>query len=123
MQSAFRCIIVHFTVACLVAKPLKRGVKARGLVMIKTLLLNHFVIMLTRYRSLSQHGHLQSPPYQRLGNYVHNYIMAYSNKEGLSNLSPLLIHQGSIFQTVQHPCELQQISQYDHSEISSGIYL
>ena len=53
--------IVHFTVLCLVAKPLIRSEAKGDLVMIQTLLLFKckFVIMLTRYWSLSQQGQLQ----------------------------------------------------------------
>ena len=54
--------IVHFTVACLVAKPLNRSEAKGDLVMIQTSLFsnaNYFVIMLIGYWSLSQQGHLQ----------------------------------------------------------------
>ena len=58
-------IIVHFAAVCLVAKPLNRSEVKVDLFRIQTLLLfkcknaNYFVIMLTRYWSLSQPGHLQ----------------------------------------------------------------
>ena len=54
--------IVHFTVACLVAKPLNRSEAKGDLVMIQTSLFsnaNYFVIMLIGYWCLSQQGHLQ----------------------------------------------------------------
>ena len=52
---------VHFTVACLVAKPFIRSEAKGDLVMIQILLLsnvNCLVVMLTRYWSLSKQGHL-----------------------------------------------------------------
>ena len=69
----------HFTVACLVAKPLNRSEAKVDLVMIQTLLsnANYLVIMLTRYWSLSQQGHLSFTLNQRLGNLVHNCEMAH----------------------------------------------
>ena len=54
--------IVHFTVTCLVAKPLNKSEAKGDLVMIQTCCYSNagdFVIMLTRYWSLSQHGQLQ----------------------------------------------------------------
>ena len=56
-------IVAHFTVACLVAKPLNKSEAKGDLVIIQKLLLLKckflFVIMLTRYWPLSQQGHLQ----------------------------------------------------------------
>ena len=54
--------ILHFAVAWLVAKPFNRSEAKGDLVMIQILLLlkcKLLVIMLTRYWSLSQQGHLQ----------------------------------------------------------------
>ena len=61
-----RLLSVHFTVMCLVAKPLNRSEAEDDLVMIKKPCcfwnVNDFVIMLTWYWSLSQHGQLQPDP-------------------------------------------------------------
>ena len=59
-------MIVHLIFACLLPKPLNWSVAKGDLVMIKTLLLfkaNYFVIIVSRYWSLSQQGHLQ--PYSK----------------------------------------------------------
>ena len=54
--------ILHFTVVCLVAKPLLRSEARVDFVVIQTSLLsyvNHSVIMLTSFASLSFQGHPQ----------------------------------------------------------------
>ena len=60
-------IIVHFTVACLVAKSLNRSEAKGDLGMIQKRCCfsntNYFVIMLSRYWFLSQQGYLQ--PYSK----------------------------------------------------------
>ena len=48
----------HFTVVCFIAKPLNRSA-ARGDLVSCVSNVNYFILMLTRYCSLSQQGHLQ----------------------------------------------------------------
>ena len=59
--SCFVVLILHFIVVCLVAKPLNRS-EATGDLVVKPCFfsyVNHSVIMLTSFASLSFQGHLQ----------------------------------------------------------------
>ena len=62
MNCNFSVTSSPFIVACLVAKPLNRSEAEDDLVMMKTVITNDFVIKLTRYWSLSQHGQLLPDP-------------------------------------------------------------
>ena len=77
----FEVTILHFTVVCLVAKPLNRSEATGDIVVIQTMLLsyvNHSVIMLTSFASLSFQGHPNLTFIQRLGYISHNCKMVYS---------------------------------------------
>ena len=58
IQTEMADVIVHFTVVCLVARPLNRGEAKVDLVMIQTLLLFECKLLCYHANSLSQQGHL-----------------------------------------------------------------
>ena len=100
--------IVHFTVACLVAKPLNRSEAKGDFVMIQPcwfLNANYFVIMLTRYWSLLQQGHLQphskSKAWQ-LSTQLYNGRKVKPEKnpgfDGIQTVPPILHVVGGLYQ-------------------------